>query len=307
MAGYSTGSSSSQQSTQMVPGMMNVYNQLLGLNQNNYQNMLNAYTAGGQTLAGQLPNIYQGYGGLQNQIMGTLGMGQVLGKNGNWGVAAPAAQAIGQTFAQQRGATDQQMINAGLGNTTVRGNLQNQNALMAGQAYGGLGAQLAQTAAGYQAQTGLAGLSAQLAGAQMQSNFTNEYGQALAHHTFSNTAGSLTGGVGDAHSTNQAGGGGGMGGGMSGLGGDFGGGSAHNVPFGGIYDSFGPGPMPPDLGPYVDLQEDQGGIIGGAASQYGNLIGGGVEQLQGNLIGGGAAGVYGGMIGGGVSDLDLGY
>lgn len=248
----STGSQSSQSSTQIVPGMMDVYNQLLNLNQQNYGNILSAYTQGGNQLNQNLSGIQGGYSNLGAGIQNTLGMGQVLGKNGNWGVATPAAQAIGQTFAQQQGRTDQQMINAGLGNTTVRGNLQNQNALMAGQAYGGLGAQLAQTAAGYQSQVGLAGLGAQMQGAGLQSQFAQQYGSTLGGQHFQNTAGALTGGQSKSQGQNQSFAPGMSGRGMGGMGGQGGyqdwSGSAPPS----MADLYGipgqtPGLLPPDL------------------------------------------------------------
>src|ERR1700683_3391842 len=93
-ASQGTSSSSSNQSTAIVPGMMGVYNQLLGLNQQNYSKVLGAYAGGSNAMNAQLPGIYKGYSGLEGQVMNTLGMGQVLGQNGNWGVATPAAQAI---------------------------------------------------------------------------------------------------------------------------------------------------------------------------------------------------------------------
>lgn len=209
-AGGSTGSSSGssqsqgQQSTQMIPGMLGIYSQLLGQNQAHYGNVLNAYQQGQGNLGSNLPGVYAGYGGVQSDVNNTLGMGQVLGKNGNWGVAAPAAQAIGQTFQQTEAQNTQNMANAGLGNTTVGANLQNQAALQAGQAYGGLGAQLAQTAAGYQAQIGQAQLGARMQGLGMQTGLT-QAGLGPLGQQMGNTAGSLTGGFGSSSgSSNQS-------------------------------------------------------------------------------------------------------
>lgn len=234
------GQSSSSSTPGIIPGMQGVYNQLLGLNQQNYQRVLDVYKQHGNYLNQQLPSLYQGYGGLQQQVQGqyanlgqgygalsqevmnTLGLGAALGQNGNWGVAGPAATAIRQLYAQQRGATDQQLINSGLGNTTVRGNFQNQNALQAAQAYGNLGAQLAQTAAGYQAQFGLSGLAAQQqgiglgaqigqaglgarqAGLGMQTGFTGNLMNQLAGYRFANTAGGLTGQTSTSQGTNMS-------------------------------------------------------------------------------------------------------
>lgn len=202
-SGSGRSSSTSQSGTEMIPGMSSVYNQLLGMNEGAYNQALGAYGQGQSQLASGLPSIYSGYNNVQGNVMNTLGMGQVLGQNGNWGVAAPAAQAIGQTFAQNSANTTQQMTNAGLGNTSAVGNAQNQNALTAGQAYSGLGAQLAQTAAGYQSQIGMAGLGAQMTGVQAQSALSGQEGAGLLNHTYSNTAGSLTGGFGSSSSTSQ--------------------------------------------------------------------------------------------------------
>lgn len=201
--GGSSGQSQSSSSTQMIPGMASIYQGLLAQNEGHYGNVLNAYQTGESTIAGQTPGIAAGYGNVNAGVQNTLGMGQVLGQNGNWGVAAPAAQAIGQAYAAQQGQTTQQMTNAGLGNTTAVGNAQTQNTLSAAQAYGGLGAQLAQTSAGYQAQEGNAALGARMQGLGMQAGL---YGQALGPlgQQLSNTAGSLTGQVSNATSSQQA-------------------------------------------------------------------------------------------------------
>lgn len=197
--GYTIGGSQqqSQSQTQIVPGMLDVYNQLLGLNQQNYGNVLNAYTQGQQNLSNQLPGITGGYGALGGQVANTLGMGQVLGQNGNWGVATPAAQAIDRSYAQARGGTTQQMTNAGLGNTTVIGNMQNQNARAAADSYGALGAQLADKYAGYQSNIGLAGLAQQMQGLGLEAQMAMARGGSLAGYGgFANKAGDLTGSYG---------------------------------------------------------------------------------------------------------------
>lgn len=198
-----SGSSSSSSSTQMIPGMVGIYNQLLGLNQGNYGNILAAYGQGQQQAANQLPGIYGGYNTLGADVQNTLGMGQVLGQNGNWGVADPAAKAIARTYADQVGKTTQQMSNAGLGNTTIGGNLQNQNARAASDSYGALGAQLADKAAGYQSQIGQAGLNARMQGLGMQTGLSQSQGQTLGGYKYGNTAGDLTGQVSSSQSQNS--------------------------------------------------------------------------------------------------------
>lgn len=191
--GQSTSTSGSQSGTGMVAGMYDVYKELLGKNERNYQNVLGSYNQGQDELRGNLQSLYPGYGQVQSGVMNTLGMGQVLGKDGNWGVAAPAAQAIADTHAQRQAATTQQMTNAGLGNTTAAGNLQAQNAAMAAKSYGDLGAQLAGQAAQYQSNIGLAGQQGRLQGAGMQADAAWREAGALAGYNFGNTAGNLTG------------------------------------------------------------------------------------------------------------------
>ncbi len=192
--GFSSGSSSGSSSSRSdstsfaVPEMMNVYNQLLGLNRDNYSRVLDVYSSGLNHLRDVFPDVYQGYGRLQDQVMDTLGVG-----GGGWGVAQPGANAIGEAFARAQGNTTQQMINAGLGNTTVRGSLQNQNALQAGRAYGELGAQLADRAAGYQAQIGSQAQAARMQHLAMQQQLYGQLGGQLAGYNFANTAGNILG------------------------------------------------------------------------------------------------------------------
>jgi hypothetical protein len=202
---------------------MDMYNQLLDLNQQNYSNILGAYNNGITNSQNQTNQIAGGFTDLEHQIENTLGMGAALGKNGNWGVAGPAADAIERTFAKARGDTDQGLINAGLGSTTLRGNLQNQNALAAGQAYGSLGAQLAQTLAGYQANLGTQGLQTRMAGLQQQNQLFGQMGNTLGGYRFANTFGNLYGQQSNSTSGSGGGGGGGSGGGGSGSGSILGG------------------------------------------------------------------------------------
>jgi hypothetical protein len=214
--GQSSSLGTSSSGTQVLPQLFQGYQQLLNLNQNKYQNVLDAYQNGQSSLTGQLPGIYQGYGQIQGQVAKTLGQG------GDWGVATPAAQAIQRQFAQTRGQTDQQLINSGLGNTTLRGNLANQSTLQEGQAYGGLGAQLAQTYAGYQSQLGLSKQGAMMQGLGMQNQLSSGLGNALAGQNFSNTMGNLMGNQSQSQNASQSsnygygGGGGGGGGGAPG-------------------------------------------------------------------------------------------
>jgi hypothetical protein len=114
-----------------------------------YANVMSGYQ---QALSGQ----QAGSSALGGQVANTLGYGGTP-----WGVAAPAAQAIGDTYAAQQGNAQQGLINSGLGNSTVLQSVNRGIGLDAAKAYGGLGAQLAQTYAGYQANIGMQNLNAQ--------------------------------------------------------------------------------------------------------------------------------------------------
>lgn len=192
-----TGKSTSKQDTRIVGGMLDVYNDLLKKNQANYQNVLDAYGKGAAVLSGGIPGLTGGYDELSQSVAGTLGQG------GGWGVAAPAAQAIADAYAQARGATTQQLTNAGLGNTTVVGNMQNQNASAASRAYADLGAQLADKYAGYQSNIGLTGLEARRALLGTESGYYQGALGALGQQ-FGNTAGSLTGSYGTSESEQES-------------------------------------------------------------------------------------------------------
>lgn len=203
------GSTSRSTSTPgIVPGMMDVYNQLVSINQQRYQNVIGAYQQGLGRLESQLGGVYGGYNQLTNRVLGQLGL-----TGGGWGVAAPAATAIRQQFQQTAGQVQQRMIDAGLGNTTVQSNLAQQNALYASQAYGSLGSQLAQTAAGYTSQIGLAGLSARMQGAGMEANYV-QGGLGHLGQQLHNPAGNMIGNFGTSVSSSYGYGGGGGGGGV---------------------------------------------------------------------------------------------
>ncbi len=279
----SSGTGSSSSGPVPNPITDSAYSQLLGLNQQNYGNVLGAYSQGQQQAGGQLPGIYGGYGQLGGDVQSTLGMGQVLGQNGNWGVAAPAAQAIGQAYDQQRANTTQQMTSAGLGNTTAVANAQNQNALGYGQAIGGLGAQLAQTAAGYQAQIGQAGLGARMQGLGMQTGLSGQEGGTLGSYRYANTAGALEGQASQA--TNK----------QTSTGGSFSGGGSNGGGLGSnpvnAYNQGAPtGFSGPSGGSPVGIGSGAYGSAGGAAA------GGGASGAMGGGItgGGGAVGGSGG-------------
>lgn len=197
-------------STQVMPGMMGVYNQLLAKNTENYNNALGAYGSGQNTIAQALPGISGAYGQINKEV------GNILGQGGDWGVATPAANAIRNTLQQNQAQNDQGMINRGLGNSTIRSNVSGQLAQDASMAYGNLGASLADKYAGYRSQIGLAQQAAQMQGLGLQTQLWGQMGGALLNYHFANTAGNLMGGF----SSDP------LGGGRGGLGGGGGFGSA---------------------------------------------------------------------------------
>lgn len=196
-SGYNTGQSSggsrsqSQSGTGITAGMMDVYNQMLGINQQHYQNVLNTYNQGQGNLAQALPGVYQGYGGVLQSIGGAIDLSRRSGmRDINEG-------------ARQAGANiDQNMVSSGLGNSTVRANRQQQNEYLRGRAAGDLEAKLANQYASAEQTVGLAGQAAQMQGLGMQTGLTqaalNPFGQQL-----SNTVGSLTGSFGSSVSDSQ--------------------------------------------------------------------------------------------------------
>jgi hypothetical protein len=183
--------------------MMGVYNQLLDLNQGNYNNILSGYQQGQQLLGQSLGQAYAGYGNIQDDVMRMLGV-----DGGGWGVATPGANQIRQDSTRTAGDIQQRMINAGLGNSTVMASMANQNRLQTNQAYGELSANLADKAAGYRSQIGLARQQAMMQGAGLQAQMSNNYLNTLGGYRFQNTAGDLTGqfsnSVGNSVSQSQA-------------------------------------------------------------------------------------------------------
>lgn len=157
----------------LLQGNLDAYNAQIQQAMSQYNTMLAGYGQLAPALNG-LASMGQGYNTLLGQIGQTLGIG-----SGGWGVATPAAQQIAQAYAQARGNTTQALTNAGLGNTSAVTAAQNQNALMAAQSYGNLGAQLANQFAGYQSQLGQAGLQAQQQGLSQYAQLVGGYLQNL--------------------------------------------------------------------------------------------------------------------------------
>jgi len=141
------------------------YNAALAQNQALYGNILQGYN---QALANQQQaqrGIVGGYGALKGEVLGQI-----------QGIGASQAQQIQDVYAQQRGAQQQQLTSAGLGNTTVQGSMMRGLTLDEQKAQIALANQMAQLQAGYSAQLGSAGLAYQ---GQAAAANTGEMNQAL--------------------------------------------------------------------------------------------------------------------------------
>lgn len=273
---------------------MAIYNNMLNFAQQNYQNI----TAGYQdVLANQRQAeaaVTAGYGNLQGNVhamIQNVGSGQNLINQ--------------QTYAQAQASTQNQMINAGLGNTTVLGQEQLKNTGSYAIAQNTLADQIAQLQAGYYSQIGLAGLNYQgqaiNADTALQAHQLDYMGnQSYPYLEGLGRLGSSMGGGGGGMSVGPMGGGAGgvaglLGGGRhignipgGNYGGGFGGGSG-NMVFGGSGDSggggepnygatyaFGLGGLP-GMGAALGLGSGggwSGGYDGGGAN-YGESLGGG--------------------------------
>lgn len=126
------------------------YNDSLRMNSQNYSNILAGYqrTMDSQGQAQQA--ISAGHQGLQGAVMGDLE-----------GIDASQRQAIKDSYTAQRGTADQDLVNRGLGNMTVRSSVMRGLGLDEAKANIDLSNKLAQTRAGFRSNLGLAGLNYQ--------------------------------------------------------------------------------------------------------------------------------------------------
>lgn len=147
------------------------YNSALGMNESNYNNILAGYqqAIGAQTTAQQA--IQSGYTGLYNTVLGNAA-----------NIYSGQAQQLQNQAQQNLASSSQQLIDRGLGNTTIQtsvnqgvnNQLAQQQQLLAGQEAG--------TMAQYGSQLGLAGLAAQ------QHGLDQTTGLALSQLNFMNSA-----------------------------------------------------------------------------------------------------------------------
>lgn len=123
------------------------YNAALTANQANYNNIIGGYR---QTMAAQQQaqsGVRSGYSALQGSVAGLLA-----------GTDAAERQRLNDQYAQTVGASNQSLINRGLGNTTVQSATTRGLTLDKAKADVELANRFAQLQAGYQSQIGLAGL-----------------------------------------------------------------------------------------------------------------------------------------------------
>lgn len=164
------------------PGAMGVYNQQLAAMTQNYGNILAGYGQAQNNLQAGLGGVSAAYTGVRNDALNRLGLGPQSA--GGWGVAAPAAADINRQFVQTQGANQQSLITAGLGNSSLLAQSNNQAAAFAGNSYAKLGSDLATAASGVETQVGLAGLAARQQGLGMQANLAQSYLGNLAGYNF---------------------------------------------------------------------------------------------------------------------------
>lgn len=140
---------SSQQSMQNLgTGYANAYNSALAMNQQNYSNVLQGYqqTLNQNTAArGALGGFYSD---LTNSVLGGIA-----------DIGQSRQNDINAQYTQNSGVLAQQLINRGLGNSTVQGSMQRGVAYDQARSSTDLANQIAQTTAGYRSQLGLASLA----------------------------------------------------------------------------------------------------------------------------------------------------
>lgn len=128
---------------------------------NNANNFYNTITSGYKGLANTLnttqQGITQGYNQLSQDVLGTIK-----------GICQSQMQAVQCSFTKANAATQQQLINSGLGNSTVLQSAQRGNQMQEALAQTAVKNQFAQLYAGYQSNLGLAGLNYQNQAAQQQ-------------------------------------------------------------------------------------------------------------------------------------------
>lgn len=126
------------------------YNAALQMNAQNYANIMAGYQGLSQSQASQQNQIMAGYTNLQGQVLGDLS-----------NAGASEKQAIIDQYVADRGQASQQLINRGLGNTTVRNSIDRGLMAQRDKANVALSEQIGNLLASYRSNLGLAGLNYQ--------------------------------------------------------------------------------------------------------------------------------------------------
>lgn len=126
------------------------YEAYLQANQTNYNNIISGYNTLASALCASGQKIQAGYCALEKSVLGTIAC-----------ACKSQMEAVQATYTQNNANTQQQMINAGLGNSTVLASLQAGNVSQEAQAQTAVKDQFAQLYAGYQSSLGQAALAYQ--------------------------------------------------------------------------------------------------------------------------------------------------
>lgn len=284
-----TNRSVSTSAPQALPGMSDIYGNLLNLSTQNYQNVANLYQQGQNNLEARIPLINNEYLKLATDVQNQL-----------TNAYQPALRDIQAGFSQQSGALQQQLTSAGLGNTTKGGNLSNQLLDMANRSRERVASQYGQQVAGYLSDIGQHRLAAVQQGLGMMTGLNQNAMGVLGGYHFPAMPGPLygqvsssvgppayhggTGVVGGGTSGSAMGGGGAGGIGglqnmLGGLGGMLGGGGGRGM--GDSYGYAGPGYAQAGYGnfnPYYGA-----GMLGGQQTVYpGGEYGSGFDYSRGD-------------------------
>ena len=155
--------------TNPLAGYTNAYNTYLNAAQSNWNNVMQGYSQLASGLQAGIAPISQGYQNLTKEVL-----------CGIKGVQQSQLNAVQCQFTKASGATQQQLIGAGLGNSTVLGSAQRGNVAQEALASTQVQNQFAQLQAGYQSQLGLACLNWQQQALGMQQGLGNQQLQTMA-------------------------------------------------------------------------------------------------------------------------------
>jgi hypothetical protein len=153
--------------------MPDLYGDMLNRSMSNYGNVLKAFSSGQANLSSSLPGIYAGYDQLDHRVGDLLGQSYALG-----------AGDIQKQAAVNSANVTQGLANRGLSNSTIWGNLQNQQSQQTQREYAGLALGVANQALDRQTQIRMARQAAQMQGLGLQTNLYGQQGSTLAGYHF---------------------------------------------------------------------------------------------------------------------------